>query len=182
MQRKLGFVVLAGVLLGLAGCGTPLDANQFNSKVVMGNKKLAKAASEFRTLIQPLEKGQAPSMSEVNRARDKLTRVFDEVRRDFESITPTDSTPGQNLYDAYKKFLMVEERLIRDEFGTKLTQALNTGGNAQAKWAAVKECFDRVKSTEEAELESVKSKQRAFAKAHNIQLGGGMGGMPMGGH
>jgi hypothetical protein len=180
MKGKLGFVVLGGALLSLAGCGSPMEPTQFNSAVVMGNKKLAKAAGEFRSVFHPLEKGQAPGISDVTRAREKLGRALEDAKRDFDNITPTDSSAGQDLYDAYKKFLQVEEQLFREEFGTGITNALQQGGNNQNKWAAVQQVFARIQSREQAELDKVKEKQKAFAKGHNIQLSGtgGMPGMP----
>src|SRR5438270_12000103 len=106
---------MMAILLGLiGGCkGPPMKPNRFNDALVKANKKLAQSSRPFRKALLPLGTGQPANVADVESAYAGMKRALDEVKDEFDDITPPRSSKsGEKVAAEYKKFLASQETIL----------------------------------------------------------------------
>jgi hypothetical protein len=163
MKRHPHRLALLGVLaLAAAGCTIPPKPIEFNKRLVDWNSELSKASVEFAKALQkPGNRGALQS------AFDNMESTLKRVREEYDDFTyPVGSRSGEDLYDEYGEYLDAQGRIL-ERYRTCMNLARTNPGDPR-----IQKLLGEIRNEEIKAFNVVKSAQSAFAKEHDLDLGG----------
>src|SRR5262249_24417840 len=92
-----------------------LNPLALNNRAAANNRKIAKSATELRTLLLQLQTGKNVSPAAVRSAYENVRRTVAEVKADMAGIAPNYLPAAQSFYPAYNGFLDGQETLVRED-------------------------------------------------------------------
>src|SRR4051794_21422794 len=96
--RALGGLLLVGFLTAGLGCAEQIPPLALNNRAAAHNRKIAKAATEMRTLLLQLQAGKNVRPESVRSAYENVRKTVAEARADMGTVTPNYLPAAQNFY------------------------------------------------------------------------------------
>jgi hypothetical protein len=163
MKRPTPRLALLGALaLAAAGCAIPPKPVEVNDRLADWNTELNKASLDFAKALQnPGNRGGLQS------AFGNMETTLKRVRAEYDGSTyPVGSSSGEDLYDAYGKYLDAQGRIL-ERYRSCMDLAANPGD------PRIQKHFGEIRNEELKAFNVVKSAQTAFAKEHDLEVRGG---------
>jgi hypothetical protein len=158
-------IFVAVACLVLAGCGQEQGPIGFNDATVNINRRMAKAAKDFRDQLAPLTQGKPVDAAALQSAYDRLQHAVDDARSAAKKLTPPkDNQAAQDYYDAFEKFLALDDDLVKGPMKEILTIVTDANVPVADKLAQKEQIMKDVHAKEDAALKELKNKQKDFAK------------------
>src|SRR5262249_10857338 len=110
-KKRVRTAALALALAVVAGCGGA-DVPRFNDQIAESNKKLAKAAVEFKGTLAPLGKDQKINLNAVKNSHDSLVALVKEIREERKRVKVPSAKGAEELHKAYDAFLDGQQRIV----------------------------------------------------------------------
>ena len=155
-SQRLVFLALPCVAL-LAGCN---EAAKFNQEIIDITQELEATGQEF-----------GEQLSQYAGQRDKLLQLHTEAVRKVQEIVNRGKRlkvprlkKAKELYQAFRRYLAMEERMVRVEFGG-IAYDLGRGDRSRVYDTAM-----RLQKEELAEVKKIQAAQIAFAEANNLSV------------
>lgn len=160
---------LALVLLGLVGCGGPHPV-KFNDEIVQTNKRLARAAWEFRESFNPLNRAEQIDPNKVQNAYDNLLKTVKDIQEEWKKTEAHRSTTGEDFHKAYDTFLAGQRRLVEQEFSNIVAIAKRVGVPPQNRMEEINKQLTKITEKENQDMEKLRQAQNKFGDDQSIRL------------
>jgi hypothetical protein len=176
--RRWLTLVLAVALVGLtAGCrlGPPPTKKEFNDHIVLSNRKLAKAGTDFNKALHNWfqKKGKVEA---VRTAYNEAEKVVQEINAYYEDAPlPRKKQAAETLLEEYKKYLKVQNDILGEmktiaDAADNIQNYQTTKVDPAEEMKKLQAAMRSIKAQEKTALASLEKAQKSFAEALNFTL------------
>src|SRR5262249_52025481 len=155
-------------LLPLAGCRNRVKSMEFDDFMVRSNRKLAKAALEFKKTL-PGETGALDPVATRN-AYDKLKDAMAEIRKDMQETVGPRGVRGDAMRKAYTSFLDGQESLINNEFKDIVGLVEDRDINPTERSLKIAVLLTKISIADAAALNDLKATNKTFAEYYLMKI------------
>jgi hypothetical protein len=159
------------------GCrlGPPPTKKEFNDHIVLSNRKLAKAGTDFNKALHNWfqKKGKVEA---VRNAYNEAEKVLQEINSYYEDAPlPRKKVGAEDFLEEYKKYLKVQNDIL-GEMKTIADAADNIQNFQTSKVDPAKEmtklqaAMRSIKASEKTALDALQKAQKSFAESLNFTL------------
>ncbi len=135
------------------------------------DRQLAQASREFGIAVGDyLSDPDSEDLEIVRQAHRTLRNSVDRALQTVSRLEAPDSTHGEALITAQRRFVLVQRRIIRADFGRLVDRLEDDDLDPAAQRAATDEVTQRAFAATEQGFAQVASTREAFAKEFAIQL------------
>ena len=171
MRRYAKHVRTAGLALALivvTGCSQSAELVRFNDQIAESNRKLARAAWEFREAIIPLSNNQKADFNRVKASHDKLLALVKQIREERKKVkVPKGAEEFHKAYDAY---LEGQQQIVEGEFAMIVRYVENERLSLAGKWAEIQKQIFKVDEKARRTRDKLTEAQNKFANDVNMRL------------
>jgi hypothetical protein len=171
-NKRLGAASLSLLLLALVGCGSKGGSvRDFNDQMVRSNKRLAKAAWDFRATLTPLEKDKACDPVAVREAYAHVKAVLKEVKEDRKQLKIPTTIPGaEDMHKAYDVFLEKQEQIVDQDFVRIIAWSETATLSPGQRWDKITNVLSEIQTKESADITKLADAQYKFSTSAGMRL------------
>jgi hypothetical protein len=161
------------LLVVLTGCTSEAARlAQFNDQIATSNKRLARAAIEFRDAFAPLTANPSSPADpdKVKSAYDNLRSVLNEIKEERKTVDVPSNSAAADLHKAYDAYLQAQEQLVAQEFTVILRLVQSPGLSPRDKGNKISDLQTTISQKGRDESQKLTEVHRKFSEAVRMKL------------